>query len=157
ILKAKPGPWTPVDSLVLIRAIGFELNFAWRSILLGALLDAAEVPDDVARLVWPHVPRGAPSIVDRAAVAQMAREHLFDREAADVALGFGNAAGVGSNCFAVAGSHTVSGEAMLANDTHLTLTAPVPWHEVHLVGGGLDLHGFALAGMPGIGLGRTPR
>ncbi len=157
ILRAQPPPWTPVDSLLMVRAIAFELNFAWRAVLLGALIDAAGVPDDLARRLWPHFPEGGPSIVDKQAMAQLARAHAADRQAADAALGFGNAAGVGSNCFAVAGSHTASGDALLANDTHLTLTAPVPWHEVHLEGGGFELHGYALAGLPGIAIGRTPQ
>ncbi len=156
ILRHRPEPWTPVDSLTLIRAIGFELNFAWRAILMSAVLARSGAPPDVVEALWPRFPSEGPSIVDGEAWAELARELLVVREAADAAIGLGNAPGVGSNCFAVAGSHTIDGDALLANDTHLTLVAPGPWHEVRLLGGGFDLHGFALAGLPGIGIGRTP-
>jgi penicillin amidase len=63
---------------------------------------------------------------------------------------------VGSNSFAVAGSHTCDGDALLANDIHLTLTAPLAMHEVQLVGGGFDLHGFVIPGIFGVAIGRSP-
>jgi penicillin G amidase len=156
IMRWTPEPWRAVDSLTLLRGIGFELNGAWRASLFGALLAGANVPDELAAVLWPHYPRDASTAVEGEAWAEMARELLLDREAANAILGFGNASGVGSNCFAVAGTHTVDGGALLANDTHLTLQAPSSWHEIHLAGGGFDLHGFALAGLPGIGIGRTP-
>ncbi|OGQ91584.1 MAG: hypothetical protein A2289_22475 [Deltaproteobacteria bacterium RIFOXYA12_FULL_58_15] len=150
------APWSPTDSLLMLRAVAFELNFAWRAILYGALLQAAGLPGDVASRLCPHVTPGRSSIIDEVSWARIARDLVFTRSAADTALGFGNAPGVGSNCVAVAASHSASGDALLANDTHLTLTAPLPWHEIHMVGGGFDLQGFAVAGVPGIGIGRTP-
>jgi len=148
LLRFRSGPWTEVDSLTLVRAMAFELNFAWRSILLGAMVEGAGLPDDVKRVLCPHQAAGGASIVGAGAWAAMARDLAATRKAAEAALGFGNAAGVGSNSFAVAGSHTRDGDALLANDIHLTLTAPLPMHEVHLSGAGLDLHGYALAGVP---------
>ncbi len=156
LLGARPEPWREVDSLTMLRAIGFELNFAWRAILLGALLGEARVPEDVARLLCPHYPTGGSTIVDDGQFAALVRDAAATRVAADVALGFGNAAGVGSNCVVVAKERSANGDALLANDTHLTLTAPLPWHEVQLSAPGLELHGFALAGVPGVGIGRTP-
>ncbi len=156
VLRHAPEPWGPVDSLTLLRGIGFELNGAWRASLFGAMLAAAKVPDDLAAILWPHYPKDGAAIVQGEAWGAMARELLLTREAAGAGLGYGNASGVGSNCFAVAGTHTVEGGALLANDTHLTLQAPGAWHEVHLSGGGYELQGFALVGVPGIGIGRTP-
>lgn len=156
LLGIRPRLWEEVDSLSLLKAMGFELNFAWRAILLGALLNQAKVPETIARKLWPHFPHDGATIVDSDALSRMASDLALTRQAADMALGFGNAAAVGSNCFAVAASHSANGHALLANDTHLTMVAPTPWHEVHLHGGGFDLHGFTLAGLPGIGIGRTP-
>ncbi|MEZ4273393.1 MAG: penicillin acylase family protein, partial [Myxococcota bacterium] len=117
LLRRRMRPWTEVDSLVMTKAIGFELNYAWRSILLGAILNEAEVPADIAQVIAPHFPEGGTPIVgcDKNLATALAQT----RRSARMALGLGNAPGVGSNSFAVAGSHTACGEALLANDTHL--------------------------------------
>ncbi|HET6344254.1 MAG TPA: penicillin acylase family protein, partial [Myxococcota bacterium] len=148
--------WEPHDAMLMLKAVAFELNFSWRAILLGELLDRAGVPDDVAQALWPQVRQDSATIVS-APEARAALEDLRAlRQAASEVLGVGNAAGVGSNCFAVDGAHSATGAAILANDTHMLLSTPSPWFEIGLHGGGLELHGFALAGLPGIGIGRTP-
>ena len=57
-------------------------------------------------------------------VGQVFAVFVLTVAAAEAAIGIGNAPGVGSNSWAVAASHSKSGAALLANDTHLTLTAP---------------------------------
>ncbi|MEE8409042.1 MAG: penicillin acylase family protein, partial [Myxococcota bacterium] len=156
ILRTDPEPWRELDSLLMLKGIGFELNFSWRSALVSALLDQADVPEDLARVLWPHYRPGGPTIVDPEAWAQVATDLARTREAAGAALGMGNAPGVGSNSFVVAASHSKNGDALAANDTHLVLMAPQPWHEVRLHGGGFDMRGFALTGVPGITIGKTP-
>ena len=39
----------------------------------------------------------------------------------------------GSNAWMVSGAHTASGNAMIANDPHLTMDTPAIWYEAHLV------------------------
>ncbi len=68
----------------------------------------------------------------------------------------GACVGVGSNAFAVSGSHTTNGAAMLENDTHLQLESPSRWYLAHLVSDdGMDVAGFLIPGMPVILSGRT--
>ena len=40
--------------------------------------------------------------------------------------------GLGSNNWVVSGAHTATGKPLLANDTHLELSVPSIWYEVHL-------------------------
>jgi penicillin amidase len=40
--------------------------------------------------------------------------------------------GLGSNNWVVSGAHTATGKPLLANDTHLELTIPSIWYEIHL-------------------------
>lgn len=55
----------------------------------------------------------------------------------------------GSNAWAVAGSRTGHGGAMLANDMHLGLAVPATWYRARLViGDSLDLVGVTLPGTP---------
>ena len=63
----------------------------------------------------------------------------------------------GSNAWALSGTRTASGKALLANDPHLEHGLPGVWHAVHLRGGGLDVTGFTIPGLPGVVIGRNPR
>ncbi len=50
---------------------------------------------------------------------------------------------------------TQSDKPMLANDPHLSLAMPSVWYEVALRGGGLDVIGFSLPGVPGVIIGHN--
>lgn len=54
----------------------------------------------------------------------------------------------GSNAFAVAGSRTKDGRAIVANDMHLMLTAPGIWYRVRLLWPEHTLEGLSLPGVP---------
>jgi len=61
-----------------------------------------------------------------------------------------------SNAFAAGPGRTASGMPILANDPHLRLTAPGPFHVVHLhVPGVLDVAGAAAPGLPCVVSGRN--
>ncbi|HZX79701.1 MAG TPA: penicillin acylase family protein [Lysobacter sp.] len=67
---------------------------------------------------------------------------------------------VGSNNFAVAGTLTADGRAILADDMHLGLRAPNIWFRARLryadpaaPGGRVDVTGFTLPGLPGVVVG----
>jgi penicillin amidase len=63
--------------------------------------------------------------------------------------------GLGSNNWVVSGSHTASGKPILANDTHLELTVPSIWYEVHLTAPGWNVKGFTLPGAPLVVIGHN--
>ena len=65
--------------------------------------------------------------------------------------------GLGSNNWVVSGAHTVTGKPLLANDTHLELTIPSIWYEIHLTGPGWNVSGFTLPGAPMIIIGHNDR
>lgn len=60
---------------------------------------------------------------------------------------------IGSNNFAISGSKSSSGNAILANDPHLKLTLPSIWLEMHLSCPEMNAYGVSLPAMPGITLG----
>jgi penicillin amidase len=64
-------------------------------------------------------------------------------------------AGPGSNNWVLDGYRTDSGLPIVANDPHIPYYAVSIWHEVRLHGGGFNVAGVALAGMPGIMIGRN--
>lgn len=61
---------------------------------------------------------------------------------------------LGSNWWVVSGANTESGYPMLANDPHLSLSAPATFYEVHLnVTGGINVTGVSFPGTPGVVIG----
>lgn len=63
----------------------------------------------------------------------------------------------GSNNWAVAGTKTKHGGALVANDPHLSLGVPNIWHRVELRWDGGTARGAAMAGIPGVLIGSTDR
>ncbi len=63
--------------------------------------------------------------------------------------------GLGSNNWVVSGAHTATGKPLLANDTHLELSIPPIWYEIHLSAPGFNAKGFTLPGAPLIVIGHN--
>src|SRR5262249_54957028 len=65
--------------------------------------------------------------------------------------------GLGSNNWVASGAHTASGKPLLANDTHLELSIPAIWYEVHLTAPGWNVKGFTVPGGPMVVIGHNDR
>jgi penicillin amidase len=63
----------------------------------------------------------------------------------------------GSNNWVVSGARTASGRPLLSNDMHLGLAIPNIWYEARLSGGGFEVGGVTLPGMPGVIVGHNNR
>jgi penicillin G amidase len=64
---------------------------------------------------------------------------------------------LGSNNWVVSGAHTATGKPLLANDTHLELSIPPIWYEVHVTAPGWNVKGFTLPGAPLVVIGHNDR
>jgi penicillin amidase len=64
---------------------------------------------------------------------------------------------MGSNNWVVSGAHTATGKPLLANDTHLELSIPAIWYEIHLTAPGWNVKGFTLPGAPMVVIGHNDR
>ncbi|MDQ5858139.1 MAG: penicillin acylase family protein, partial [Acidobacteriota bacterium] len=64
---------------------------------------------------------------------------------------------LGSNSWVLAGSRTLSGKPILANDPHLALRAPSVWYVARLEAPGYSVAGATLPGLPGVVIGRNAR
>ncbi len=60
-----------------------------------------------------------------------------------------------SNNWAIAPSRSATGQALLANDPHLSHGLPGIWYQAHLQGAGLDVIGVTMPGLPFVAIGRN--
>ncbi len=177
MLKIKPAPWRAEDSLLVQLGMARYLDSSAQADRARTPLLDALPPDVVAFLTssagWldrsidgsalppaPAIPSadridlrngatdatGKPetktSIDDRTPTA------LGDASAALAQATIDRDAVPGSNAFAVAGTRTKDGRAIVANDMHLMLTAPGIWYRVRLEWPEHRLEGLSLPGVP---------
>ena len=169
LLKEKPAAWRAEDSLLVVYAMWWDLqvNSLRREILrqeINARLKGPQCPGGfkcALRFLYPPgTSWDAPDTDSGDAVAADAVE-IPDASVLDVrglAAGLAAASGpaepaAGSNSWAVAGSLTASGAALIANDMHLNQRVPTIWYHMRLRvrGAGapaLDLNGVTLPGAP---------
>ncbi|HZI20810.1 MAG TPA: penicillin acylase family protein [Pyrinomonadaceae bacterium] len=153
----EPEPWTPIDSLVVVKLMSWVLSEN-ATIQISRSRIIARAEEEVARQLLPAYSETGPVIVPReeAGAAWMGREFMDDMKS--VARTVGTAGPTkGSNSWAVAGGRTNTGKPILANDTHLDLFMPSVWYANGLHGGGYDAVGYSLAGTPGVSIGHNRR
>ncbi|MEO7994536.1 MAG: penicillin acylase family protein, partial [bacterium] len=148
-LDYQPEPWSPIDSLMILRLVGWGLAADYDKEVMALDIAAAVGPDDA--LDW------FPGCPD-AAVRERMRAHYPAPDGASVVTGLpagGGNSDDGSNVWVVAGSRTASGQPILASDPHLSLCAPSIWYEMHLSGGGYAVAGFTFPGLPIMAIGHN--
>ena len=166
LLRAEPEPWTPVDTPLVGMAMYFDLQDEDNADELAWWRVRPHLPEALYRLLrhdgstWDAPMQGeargdavlpGPGEVDLRTLP--AGPDVASTAAAEPFA-------VGSNNFAVAGTLTADGRAIVADDMHLGLRAPNVWFRVRLrypdpaaPGGSVDVTGFSLAGIPGVVVG----
>ncbi|HET8926028.1 MAG TPA: penicillin acylase family protein [Candidatus Acidoferrum sp.] len=198
LLRYKPQPWQPSDTLAISGYMYRVLTNIWERKLNRAKVTEHIGADRAKDLFFSestldHVVVGDPNVVDdgsqrsaadpdddddddmqpdavlkasldgprtpsvpdkfpdlASALAESVREFLVESRN-EIRQG------LGSNNWVVSGAHTATGKPLLANDTHLELTIPPIWYEVHLTAPGWNVKGFALPGAPMVVIGHNER
>jgi penicillin amidase len=151
LLEYAPQPWTPADTLLVLRGFWWQLTgrfpilcipeFARRTLGEGLLFEAFLTHEGAQTTVWP---RGVPyPDLPRWSGGRPRGKPPTDSGA------------VGSNNWVVAPSRAEKGAPLLASDPHVPLALPAVWYEARLRGGDLDACGACYAGVPGIFFGRN--
>lgn len=138
-LRIRPRPWTVASSLAIEKLMAWDLSpyYATQN-LAGAV---ARLGPERARFLAPDYPDWATTILPDA-------PRPPDIPAAAATLLDAASATRASNAWVVGGSRTASGKPILANDMHLALRAPGVWYLAALHGGGFDVAGMTLPGVP---------
>lgn len=175
LLRGEPVPWSPEDSVLVIYAMFFQLQDAdgsresslgvMHDILPSELFDFLTPPGTewdapVAGPRFQGAPIPGPDVVNLRTARQARRESAGTPVATGtrspammVPEGLDASAHPGSNNWAVAGSATADGGALLAGDMHLGLQMPNIWYRVSFVRDGEDgaerrATGVTLPGFP---------
>jgi penicillin amidase len=153
LLRYRPEPWRPVDSLLWARMMAWNLSGNWESEVIRARLVARVGAERAARLEAGYDPRH-PLIIPPGVEYGGVNPGLLEQYAQIKQLsGFGLLGA--SNNWVVDGDKTVTGAPMLCNDPHLAQGAPSIWFECHLVAGDIDVIGASFPGTPGIVIGHN--
>jgi penicillin G amidase len=145
-----PEPWRPADSLVIGKLEAYQLSQNFKLKLLRARL-AAKLGDERANWLFPGARPGDPITTLPAISDTHASDDRIDDE-----LGTWTGIGKGaSNEWVVAGSRTLTGKPILANDPHLDLSAPILWYLARVVTQEGAVKGATLPGAPVFVLGQN--
>lgn len=168
LLRAPVEEWLPEDTYLVQYAMWLMLDSPTGWDVTRARLEAS-LPEPIASFLMPSAHRlDAPTFVrdpdaERAAMNPRAipGPDVIDLRAPDKADTGASTQDPpperGSNGWAIGGSRTHDGRAILANDMHLGLSAPGVWHRVQIEAEGRRWAGVGLAGVPGIVVGSNGR
>ena len=179
ILKYRPKPWQPEDSIVIANQMVKDLNYyTFGDTLAHEKILAKLGPELTADLYVNRSWHDRPPTVMRADLNDKDQENQGDSDDDDDDAGpdtsvtqqRGAAAEIwaqhpeavnGSNDWVVSGAHTVTGKPLLSNDMHLGHNMPNLWYEAHLKcvnqSSSLDVAGVTLPGMPYVIVGHNQR
>jgi penicillin amidase len=160
LLRYRPEPWRPADSIVTIKLMALQLSTNLRHEFMRLTLAAQGLSSAEIEDLMPLEPSDAPPPLPEIAALYPLQSGAGTHKRADAAVLVDDLLGSGaSNNWVVSGSRTVSGKPLLANDPHLRLGAPSVWYLAHLAlrqagGDTANAVGASLPGAPLIVLGR---
>ena len=197
LLKYKPQPWLPSDSLVLTGYMYRTLTDTREREIQRAMVTAKVGPELAKDLfseesTMDHFVVGDPNVKENANASANAEDEDDDEDQMDyddvlkagldhpglldslsqadltsffasqvekwLRQGERDVRGtLGSNNWVVSGAHTATGKPLLANDTHLELTIPPIWYEVHITAPGYNTKGITFPGAPLVIIGHNDR
>lgn len=138
ILRYRPDPWNPMDSLMIKQAM--------------ALLLSTDFPSEAVRgsLIYR---------VGEERALQILEEDLEPPSFETVKISLSGFLDLlypqQSNSWVLAGSRTATGKPLLANDPHLEISLPPIWYEAHLSCPTIDVMGVTIPGLPSVIIGHN--
>lgn len=153
ILFVEAEAWRLVDTASVVVYMADSLAAGEDSEIARRRLDEILMPDQLAEFL-PEYPDWAPTMLQAEDVPQQFNDsppRPEGRPANEVQPDVDE----GSNAWVLSGEHTTSGAPLLANDPHLSLSAPGIWYFAHLALSEGHVVGATVAGAPLVVLGRN--
>ncbi len=145
ILELVPEPWQASDSLAIGKWMSHILSYNGSvEILRAHLSDKIGVDAAYALTGLEPPPTEEAALIPKHLPSRTALNHFKTSRGA-------------SNAWVVSGTRSATGGPLLASDPHLPLPIPSLWYEIHLVGGGLNVTGATLPGIPYVLIGHNER
>ena len=153
------APWQPADSIAIMKLMAVQLSSNMQEEILRAQTSIAL--DDPKRLldILPDAPGSGTATLPEYTSLFPGLDGLNLADPQYAALmpvaprGFGGA----SNAWAAAPSRSAAGGTLLANDPHMTLTAPGTWYLARLELGTGGVIGGTIPGIPAVLTGRSQK
>jgi len=154
LLGYKPEPWTDEDYFAILKVVNWGLSNGWKVDLTAAKM-LEKLGEEKWREAFPVWPDDAPLIIpeESKALSEFSAPLWKTMRLVEKLTGFSTSGA--SNNWVVSGKRSITGKPILANDTHLALTNPSFWWEVHMVCPTINVSGFAVPGVPGIAVGHN--
>ena len=149
VLDYKPSEWRIEDCVAISRWLALNSSTAWKTdAILGTIVEKIGI--EKAGHILPGIIPGSPGHA-------LSKERFLSKLMDDIPqagpIGFSSKIGAGSNGWVVSGDRSVTGKPLLANDPHLALSNPSVFYEIHIVGGGFNVSGLSLPGLPAVIIG----
>lgn len=176
ILQFKPRPWRVADSLLVGKLFDEALSTSWQTDLMRAAF--ADLPPQLRDQLFPETSpldvilvgsdkiksnkqsRGSiemlppTATIGRSEMEALAHNEQMTRATLE-RVGLYAEDCAASNNWVISGKHTVTGKPLLANDPHLSPSAPSIWYMTHLSTPNNRAAGISVAGLPGIAIGHN--
>jgi penicillin amidase len=153
ILRFRPEPWEPSDSLACGKLLTWMLSSNWDTEWFRARLVDRLGPEAAALLDLGY-PKGH-SVTIEPGVGYAGFSGTLVDEFVAIQRDLGLLTGGMSNAWAIAPAKSATGAALLASDPHLRPQMPSIWYEAHLCGDGLDVVGGTMPGLPFVLIGHN--
>lgn len=161
LLRVRPAPWQPHDSLAIAKLHAWTLSANWESeltrlrlLLQGDSYRAAELE--------PDTPASTPIIAEASGAESMRMLHgaglllnFMERLQPWLKSAGAESGGAGSNAWVLAPKLSMTRRPLLANDLHLSVQIPSQWYENHLVAEEFTVTGASLPGLPAVMVGHN--
>lgn len=138
ILRYRPEPWRPMDSLIVKQVM--------------AMLLSTDFPSEVVRsnLVYRVGDKRALQVLEEGIAAPS-----FEVRKASLSRLMNIVYPQQSNNWVLSGDRTESGKPLLANDPHLEISLPPIWFEMHLNCPSINVIGVSIPGLPWVIIGHN--
>jgi penicillin amidase len=150
-----PYDWKPEHSIIVARMMAWELNIGWWTDISFSHL-VQKLGEEKVKNILPDYAENSPFIIppELKNYPKISTSFIETDKAFRKFIG-NTGTHLGSNNWVVSGNMSSSGKPIIANDPHLSHSAPGKWYAAVIRAGDWNAEGFTLPGVPVIVIGKN--